>query len=278
LVDSLGEDPFQLLAIDPLDEKRLYVRILGTFAETLAISDDGGLSFVQSVSFPGKLNAFLKLASGTILVAGTAGMDALGYRSKDGGQSFEVWSGAPHGHALAERDGKLYVAGDVYADGYAIADSDDEGAHLRVLSGFNDVQAVKSCVAGACVESCAYYSGVGLWPSAVCGAAPTPTGADDPPETGPEPDATAGAQATGANGDEAGAAGRESAAEAGAPSVGHRREPNGLRISGGGCACGLGYGQRADDWTALLLAGAIVVVRGKARRKSRAAYGVGRSK
>ena len=36
LVDSLGENPFELLAIDPLDENRLYVRILGASAETLA--------------------------------------------------------------------------------------------------------------------------------------------------------------------------------------------------------------------------------------------------
>lgn len=271
LVESLGENPFQLLAIDALDEDRLYVRVLGASAETLATSKDGGLSFVQSVSFPGKLNAFLKLASGTIMVAGVAGVDALGYRSKDGGQSFEVWSGAPHGHALAERDGKLYVAGDVYADGYAIAESDDEGEHLEVLGGFKQVQAVKSCVASECVESCAYYAGVGLWPEAVCGAVSKPPDAGEPSGAGPEPDASAGgAKATGEGEDAAGAAGRDVAAEAGASSVDQSRAPGGFSISGGGCACDLVRGRRAKDWTALLLAGALAAGRRRARRKPRA--------
>jgi hypothetical protein len=169
LVDSLGTNPVELLAIDPVDENRVYARVLEPTAETLAVSDDGGMSFVRSVSIPGKLTAFLRLASGTILVGGTNGTDGFGYRSYDDAQSFEVWPEAPRVHALAERSGKLYVAADHWLDGYVIADSDDEGAHLRPLTNFAEVQGVKECVAEPCTDLCAYYANIELWPRAVCG-------------------------------------------------------------------------------------------------------------
>jgi hypothetical protein len=184
LVDSLGQNPFQLLAIDALDDSRLYARLLGASAETLAISEDGGLSFVQSVSIPGKLNAFLRLASGTILVGGTAGTDALAYRSKDGARTFEPWPEAPHIHALAERQGKLYVGADNFADGYVIAESDDEGVHLRPLTGFQHVRAVRSCVVDVCAERCAYHAGIKLWSIEVCGESALPAAGGAPPDAG----------------------------------------------------------------------------------------------
>src|SRR6185295_17546476 len=148
----------------------IYVRMLGPFAETLAMSEDGGLSFVPSVSVPGKLTAFLKLASGTLLIGGTAGTSALGYRSNDHARSFEPWQGVPHIQALAERNGRLYAATDNFIDGYAVAVSDDEGAHFRSLTGFAQVQAVKGCAVDLCAERCSYYAGIGLWPEAACEA------------------------------------------------------------------------------------------------------------
>jgi hypothetical protein len=194
LVGPLGENPFELLAVDASDEMRLYARVLGATAETLAISVDGGLSFVPSISIPGKLNAFLKLASGTILVGGTAGTEAVGYRSKDGGQTFEAWPEAPHVHALAERGGRLYIAADEFADGYAIAVSDDEGARLTPLASFQQVRAVKTCVAALCAESCTYYASIGLLSESICrppsdsasAAAPVAVGAGEPPDVDDE--------------------------------------------------------------------------------------------
>jgi hypothetical protein len=269
LVEALGENPFELLAIDLLDADTLYVRVLGASAETLATSHDGGLSFVPLVSIAGKLNAFLKLASGTLLVGGTAGTDAVGYRSNDDGQTFEPWPAAPHVHALAERSGKLYVAGDPFADGYAIAESEDEGAQLSPLAGFEQVQAVKSCVADLCTDSCAYYAGIGLWPAAVCGAVST-SPLTDTPDTAALPDATAGANATGEkNSGEAEPDGPplDTPADDGGSAVSARPERGSVRISGGGCACDVRR-QPADDWTARLILGAMLVARRKARRST----------
>jgi len=202
LADSLGANPFELLAIDPFDATKIYVRILGPFVEALAMSEDGGLSFVQSVSVPGTLTAFLKLASGTLLIAGTAGTSALGYRFNDHAQSFEPWQGVPHIQALAERSGRLYAATDNFLDGFAVAVSDDEGAHFSSFAGFEQVRAVKSCAVELCAERCSYYAGVGLWPESACAADSAPPDAGVP-ATNPslaEPSGQAGSHAGAAGG------------------------------------------------------------------------------
>jgi len=257
LVSSLGENPFELVAIDPVDEDRLYARILGASAETLAISEDGGLTFVQSVSIPGKLNAFLKLASGTILVGGTAGNEALAYRSRDGARSFEPWPEAPHVHALAERHGKLYVAADNFADGYALAESDDEGAHLRPLTGFQHVRAVKGCAANLCAERCAYYASIRLWPVAVC-AASSPAAEDDPANPTDLRDTDAPAAATSAD------AGADGPAR-----VDPKEERPTLRPSRSHSACDLVDNRHEDSWSGLLALGLLVSAACRIRRPSR---------
>jgi hypothetical protein len=232
LVDSLGTNPVELLAIDPDDENRVYARVLEPSAETLAVSDDGGLSFVRSVLIPGKLTAFLELASGTILVGGTNGTDGFGYRSRDRAQNFELWPEAPRVHALAERSGKLYVAADEFLDGYVIAESDDEGATLRPLANFGQVQAVKDCVADACAEACAYYAAIELWPQTVCGK----RSAD------PVSDAGAGGNAT-----------DEPSLPSGSGGVDESGGRSGESASGS-CACDLMARRPAAAWTWVLLA------------------------
>lgn len=247
LADHLGDVPFELLAVDQSDEDRLFVRILGPSAETLAVSDDGGLSFVPSVSIPGKLTAFLELSSGTILVGGTTGTEGVGYRSVDDAKSFERWLEAPHVHALAERNGQLYVAADNFADGYAIAMSDDEGAHLTPLFAFEDVRAVKSCVAGACAERCAYYADIKLWSSAVCGPPADPGDVPDPVDP-PESPTAEGSQ----------------------PEV----EPAAARTAPGpvsdSCTCHLAADRHLGAWPGLLLAASLLLaLRGRSRRAAR---------
>jgi hypothetical protein len=239
LVDSLGENPFELLWIDPADPERIYVRILGPSAETLGISKDGGKTFVQSISIPGKLSAFLKLASGTILVGGTAGVTGVGFRSTDDAETFESWPEAPRVHALAERNGKLYVGASNYDDGYVIAESEDEGATLRPLTGFGQVGAVKNCVAAVCADSCAYHAGLDLWPQTVCRRESTPS--------------DAGAD---------GAAPGEDAAAADRPADGASRES-----SEGGCGCEL-TGSSLPNWPEIALLGSIWLIRRKWLRRA----------
>jgi hypothetical protein len=247
LVDSLGPNPFELLWIDPVDPDRIYVRILGPSAETLGISKDGGKTFVQSISIPGKLGGFVKLASGTILVGGTADIAAVGYRSTDDGQTFEPWPEAPRVHALAERNAKLYVAASNYDDGYVIAESEDEGRTLRPLTGFGQVDAMKSCVAAVCVDSCAYYAAIDLWPQTVCRL----------DSSSPEPQTDGGA-----DGEDA-AAGDDAHPDTAGAADGTSRES-----SAGGCGCDLAEGT-LPTWTELLLLGSVWMIRRDRLRRRR---------
>jgi hypothetical protein len=262
LSDSLGNSPVELLAIDAQSERRLHVRVLGPSYEALATSDDGGVSFVEAVSIPGKLNAFLELESGTILVGGVAGTEPIGYRSLDGGRSYQRWPAAPGVHALAERNGKLYIAANNYADGYAIAESDDEGEHLRPLAGFADVRGVRSCARDSCAKSCKYYADIELWPRAVCGPESEPPGPSEPSAQGPCAEASApgdqgvaGKAADGSTGD---ARWDESRAAPERPV---------LRASGG-CACSIFARQPSQGWFGFVLAAPLL--RGLRRRRARA--------
>lgn len=259
LVDSLGANPFELLAIDADDPNKLFARVLGASTEALAISEDGGMSFVQRAEIPGKLRAFLKLASGTMLVGGTAGTDAVAFRSNDGGLSFEAWPEAPRVHALAERNGRLYIAADNFLDGYAIAESDDEGLSVRPLTGFKEVSAVKSCVTQICAESCAYYADIELWPKMVCGGEVDPEG----------PGAADGGSGGDASGGETGLGAAPAGGNGGndvAPGGDEPPDRSGRRARGGGCSCQLVGGWPADAWGVAALGLGVVLLRRRRRQ------------
>jgi hypothetical protein len=273
LVESLGQSPFELLAIDATDENRLFVRILEASAETLAISEDGGQTFVRLLSIPGKLAAFLPLASGTILLGGTAGTDPVGYRSSDGARSFQPWPEAPRIHALAERDGKLYVAADNFLDGYAIAESEDEGVHLTPLVSFERVRSIKSCVAESCAESCAYYADINLWPRTVCG----PDDLESEPNTPTEADGDDDLYDDGDGGHAHGDGGGDGSVADGGHDAGNAAESGvedsqparsaGLRPQGG-CNCTWG-GQHPAGMSVVLFAAACLALM-RRRREPRA--------
>jgi hypothetical protein len=140
----------------------------------------------------GALSAFARLASGTILVAGlvpgeggtTAG---IAWRSDDGGVTFDDWplTPMPRLRALAERAGTLYLAGDNYMDGWALATSADEGRTVQPLARYDQVGAVKACVAAACQDLCDEQAGRKIWPPAVCNPTAGDAGLDGgaPPKT-----------------------------------------------------------------------------------------------
>lgn len=124
----LGADSPRLAAVDPVDPKRIYLRASGESADRLAISSDGGATVRVAFALSGRMSAFLRRADGTLIVTGANGDFA---SSSDGGMSFAKRPGAPHVRALAERDGRLYVAADNLVDGYAVGASDDGGASFQ---------------------------------------------------------------------------------------------------------------------------------------------------
>jgi hypothetical protein len=180
----LGANNFLIIAVDPTDAKVLTVRVVEPLGETLAISRDGGDTFTKAFTVSGgTLTSYARLPSGTVLAGGIVVTKALGYRSTDGGMTFQDWPGVPHLRALAARGGKLYAAAKNYSDGWAIGVSTDEGVTFQPLARYDQVSAIRSCVQAECLESCEGQAGGQVWGKGVClgdGGAPDATGPPTP--------------------------------------------------------------------------------------------------
>jgi hypothetical protein len=177
---SLGARTARIIAVDPVDANVIYLRVTGQGSELLAVSRDGGMTFTTPITLAGgTLSAFARLASGTVLVAGLApgegGTTAgVAWRSSDGGRTFGDWTLAPMPRlrALAERSGALYLAGSNYTDGWALAVSSDDGRTLQPILRYDQVSAVKACVAAACQDLCDEQAGRQIWAPEVCNPLP----------------------------------------------------------------------------------------------------------
>jgi MYXO-CTERM domain-containing protein len=171
LEPALGPVQLRIIAVDPADPMTIFIRVIAVGSESVAISHDGGATWKTPISVGnGKISAFAQLASGTILVAAQANTYGFGYRSTDGGATFQPWVGVPHISALAERDGKLYVAAKNYTDFWAIGVSTDEGLTIQPLGAYDSVRAIRACAQVSCMDACDYQAGGGVWAPAVCTA------------------------------------------------------------------------------------------------------------
>ena len=174
LASVLGAHSFRIIAVDRADPRRLFLRVGAAIGETLAVSSDGGATFQTPVTVDDKLTSFVRLASGTVLVGGNTAAGPVGFRSADGGLTFQPWAGPPHLRAMAERAGKLFVAAENFLDRYAVAVSSDEGLTFQPLLTYDKVKRIKPCVQEVCRDVCDNLAGLTLWPPDVC-AAPAPT-------------------------------------------------------------------------------------------------------
>jgi hypothetical protein len=186
LAPAIGARTARIVAVDPADPNVIYLRAIGVGQEMLAVSRDGGMSFTTPIAVPGgALSAFARLASGTVLVAGLLPGDGgtttgVGWRSDDGGVTFGDWtlSPMPRLRALAERAGRLYLAGSNNSDGWALAVSSDEGRTLQPVVRYDQVSAVKACVMAACQDLCDEQAGRRIWAPEVCNPQPVDGGRD----------------------------------------------------------------------------------------------------
>ncbi len=166
----------RIAAVDPVDPMTVYLRVEGATSDALAITHDGGPDAAVALTLAGKMGAFLRRASGTILVGAP---DGPSFRSTDGGKNFAMWPNAPHLRALAERDGVLFAAADDQRDGYAVASSTDEGAtwtprlRLRDIAGPLQCGNLPSVCAGPWAAVLALVTSA---PPPDLAAAPGPTG------------------------------------------------------------------------------------------------------
>jgi hypothetical protein len=184
LEPALGAGLARIIAVDRVDARTLYLRMTrDAEGETLAISFDGGTTFLTPFSASGSLTAFVRRASGTILVAGMSSDGlAVGGRSHDGGHTFDPWPVPPHLRGLAERDGTLYAAADNFVDGFALGTSNDDGAHWQPMLTYDQVTRIKPCVLAACQRACQKNVQLGLWGAATCDAGVAGNDASGPPD------------------------------------------------------------------------------------------------
>jgi MYXO-CTERM domain-containing protein len=185
---GVGANEFRILIVDPNDPNVLYLRVV-VFGgvEHVMVTRDAGMTFETPVTVRGgSLSAFLRLASGTVLVGALinldgGGMSGAGYRSTDGGHTFVDWALSPQPRilGLAERDGVVYLAGKNYSDGWAIATSRDEGVTITPLSSYEDVRGVMPCAMSACGTECRTVAMQAVWTNDVCTGALLDAGLPD---------------------------------------------------------------------------------------------------
>jgi hypothetical protein len=135
-----------VLAVDPLDPERLFVRTQsrdGITDERLLRSDDGGQSFETVLEAQGPLSVTVA-ADGTVWAGSALGV----YLSSDGGRAFAPLAGLEVSHVtcLATRAERLYVCG-YQAGEFGVLVSEDQGDSLAWFLRFPQVETRLGCAA-----------------------------------------------------------------------------------------------------------------------------------
>src|SRR5262249_52266432 len=108
-----GVRSFSLIAVDPANAARVYLRVADANGDRLAIPDDGGAPAPSPLPLPaGVMNAFVRTPSGAMLVAGKTGLGPVLYRSTDGAATFQMLPVPPTILAMAARGSLIYGASD----------------------------------------------------------------------------------------------------------------------------------------------------------------------
>jgi hypothetical protein len=176
LTAGLGAGTPRLIAVDPAQPGKVFLLWSDVDGQALVVTSDGGSDAHEVLRPTGVIKAFLRLGSGTILVATDDNSVAGLLRSRDGGGTFEAVPAPPHIRALSERGGAVYAATDNFSDGYAAGLSMDEGRTWEALLSYDAVRGILPCVKAACQDSCAAQVQLDLWTDDVCTAdAPVPS-------------------------------------------------------------------------------------------------------
>jgi len=186
LTASIGADQLLLMAVDPQDATKSYLRLIdGLGSEALALATDGGAQASVSLSLDAGafLSAFLRREDGSLVACqrGFNGGSPGCFRSTDNGGTFSSFLPAFHIRALAERDGGLYLAGDNYNDGFAVGALQPDGG-VEPLLHFNGICGLVQCgnIPTLCAPWWVTQQNILAIPPSVCG--------HSAPDAGPAPD------------------------------------------------------------------------------------------
>ena len=139
---SPGTEP-RILAIDPADEKKVYLRLLGGVSDAMAMTADGGQTFQTVITAIAPFSSFLRAGDGSIYAGTRTGKlyvqpaGATGFTARD----------APHLRCLGQRPGmtRIYACADMFLDGYSLGYSDDNGVTFHATMSFTQLLGPLTC-------------------------------------------------------------------------------------------------------------------------------------
>ncbi len=134
----------RILAVDPANEKIVYVRVVGAISDAIWKSVDGGQTFTTMLPpVGGQLSSFL-LANDGAIYAGTRGGKL--YVQPAGTTGFAARD-SYHLRCLGQRPGtnRIYACTDFVLDGFSIATSDDKTATFQPLMTFTQILGPLTC-------------------------------------------------------------------------------------------------------------------------------------
>ena len=140
---SAATEP-RILAIDPADEKKVYLRILGGTTDEIWLTENSGQDFeVILPPITGRLSSFLLAGDGAIYAGTRAGQL---YVQPAGASAFTPHD-APHLRCLGQRPGasRIYACADMVVDGFSLASSDDKSATFQPVMSFTQLLGPLTC-------------------------------------------------------------------------------------------------------------------------------------
>jgi photosystem II stability/assembly factor-like uncharacterized protein len=149
-----------IVAIDPVDENTVYLRVTTGLTDAIVVTHDGGMTFQAILNINDNFRAFLRAGDGT-LYAGT--INGALYVLPPGAQQFEARTG-PHFRCLGQRPGtsRIYACGNYLLDGFSIGSSDDGALTFQKVMSFPELLGPLTCpqVQQACAAHWARIQGV----------------------------------------------------------------------------------------------------------------------
>jgi MYXO-CTERM domain-containing protein len=191
-----GPGQLEIIAVDPDDARRVWLRWIGFSGDALLVTTDGGATVAIPLALPsGIITSFVRTAAGHLVLGGALNGAPVIYRSDgvvnaDGGApTFAPLPDPLPLRAMAQRDGIIYAATDNQTTHFGAATSRDEGATWQPELFYDRITAVVPCLKQACQVDCMMRAGTGQWPPAMCSADPGPPGGE--PDAGANTDAAA---------------------------------------------------------------------------------------
>ena len=228
--------PF-IAAVDPRSADTVYVRFDVQGVSPLAVTRDGGKSFVTALTTTVSLSGFALSPDGKTVIASNA-YDGTFRAATDTLEFEKVACGGPT--CLSFSDAGLFGCGDQNVDGFIVGRSDDLGASFQRLVDLTCVRGPAACDGATSVGSLC----PAVWPDVQTQLGAT---ACSPPHVEPHGgclDAAGGAPAT-----TAGAGGGGAADTGGSSDGGRGGRSNPSSDASGNCSCRLaGVTGRANAW------------------------------